>query len=362
MRALLFLLGAWLTGCSTISLGAALGDASAEPPGLPLDLLWERDADGAFGPSAAHVTDRYVVVGTRKGDVVVIDRETGRVEGSGEFGDSVEGQLAVSPNGEVLYVPTVGGGGGVEAYDVRRGRRVWRWRGGQAQAGVVRVGETLVVPLLDGRLAGLDVATGDVRWERASPTGVQFHAAPLALGTDVVVADDAGTVVRLRALDGAEQWRAEVGAPVYAAPTADPEAIYVSTTRGDLARLGIATGDVRWHVRDELPLRVSSAAVGALGLAVGYSDGTVRGVDPATGAERWRMQGDGNVTAEPVWIGDRVAVGTLDQQLIIVDGRTGREEWSTELRGRVKSALTVGGGLLVVLVEPRHVIAFHTAR
>ena len=128
MRALFLLLGVWFAGCSTINLGAALGDASAEPPGLPLDLLWERDADGAFGPSAAHVTDRFVVVGTRKGDVVVIDRDTGRIEGAGEFGDSVEGQLAVSPNGEVLYVPTVGGGGGVEAYDVRRGRRIWRWR------------------------------------------------------------------------------------------------------------------------------------------------------------------------------------------------------------------------------------------
>ena len=117
-----------------------------------------------------------------------------------------------------------------------------------------------------------------------------------------------------------------------------------------------------WQVQDEEPLRVSSAAAGALGLAVGYSDGTVRGIDPETGAERWRLQGDGNVTAQPVWIGDRVAVGTLDRQLLIVDGQTGRQEWSTELRGRVKSALTVGSGLLVVLVEPRHVIAFHTAQ
>ena len=138
MRALFLLLGVWFAGCSTINLGAALGDASAEPPGLPLDLLWERDADGAFGPSAAHVTDRFVVVGTRKGDVVVIDRDTGRIEGAGEFGDSVEGQLAVSPNGEVLYVPTVGGGGGVEAYDVRRGRRIWRWREGHAYCRVER--------------------------------------------------------------------------------------------------------------------------------------------------------------------------------------------------------------------------------
>ncbi|WP_420457405.1 PQQ-binding-like beta-propeller repeat protein [Rubrivirga sp.] len=359
MRRLL-LLGLALAGCSSIQLGAPLGAPTAEAPSFPLGLLWERDADGAFGPSAARVTDRYVVVGTRNGEVVVIDRETGRVEGTGEFGDSVEGQLATSPDGETLYVPTAERRGGVEAYDVRRGRRQWRWRGGAVQAGVARVEETVVVGTLDGRVLGLDVATGDERWERPATDNAQIHAAPQPLGADVVVADDAGRVVRLDAATGAERWAVGVGGPVYAAPAVAGDAVYVSTTRGGVTRLDAATGAVVWQTQDDDPLRVTTVAPGP-SLAVGFSDGSVRALDPATGAERWRVVGDGNVTGEPAWVGDRVVFGTLDKRLVVVDGATGREEWSTELRGRVKSALAVGGGLLVVLVEPRHVVAFHTA-
>lgn len=361
MRPAVLLLLVALAGCSTIQLGGPLGDPDPTRPTLPLGLLWERDADGAFGPSAAQVTDRYVVVGTRNGEVVVIDRPSGRVEGTGEFGDSVEGQLAVSPDGETLYVPTAEQDGGVVAYDVRRGRRVWRWLGGGVQGGVVRLDAAVVLLTLDGRVVGLDPADGRALWERPASEAAQYHGAPVRLGADVVVADDRGRVVRLDGATGAERWGAEVGGPVYATPAVAEDAVYVSTTRGGLARLDARSGDVVWTAQDEQPLRLSTAAVGGEALAVGVSDGTVRGIDPASGDELWRYRGDGGVTAAPVWIGDRVAVGTLTKRLVVIDGSTGREEWSTELRGRVKSALAVGGGLLVALVEPRHVVAFHSA-
>lgn len=357
--ALLLLLA--LAGCSHLQLGGPLGTPSSEPPGTPLGLRWERDADAAFGPSAARVTDRYVVVGTRAGRVVVLDRETGAVEGAGEFGASVEGQLAASENGAVLYVSTAERSGGVEAYDVRAGRRVWRWPGGAVQGGVVRAGGTVVVAALDGRVLGLDAGRGTERWERPPSEAAQVHAAPVAVGADVLVADDRGRVVRLDAQSGAGRWTADVGGPVYATPTVVGDGVYVSTTRGHVARLDAATGATVWTVTTGAPLRATSAAVHEATAVFGFSDGTVRALDTASGAERWRFQADGNVAAAPAWVGERVAVGTMGRRLVVLDGATGREEWSTELRGRVKSALAVGGGLLVVLVEPRHVVAFHTA-
>lgn len=350
-----------LAGCSQIRLGSALGEASDDAPGLPLGLSWERDADGAFGPSGAHVTDRYVVVGTRAGEVVVMERESGRIAGTGEFGESVEGAIAVSPDGETIYVPTAETGGGVEAFDVRRGRRVWRWREGAVQGGVALVGETLVVATLDGRVVGLEASTGEPRWEKASGEGVQIHAAPVQIGDDVLVADDHGGVVRVEALTGLRRWEARVGGPVYADPVVAFDGAYVSTTRGEVVRLDVETGAPIWRFETGETVRASTAAVGEGAVAVGFSDGTVRALGLDTGLEAWRFTTDGNVSAPPLWLGGHVAVGTMDQRLVLLEAGTGREVWSTELRGRVKSALAVGGGLLVALVEPRHVVAFHTA-
>jgi outer membrane protein assembly factor BamB len=56
--------------------------------------------------------------------------------------------------------------------------------------------------------------------------------------------------------------------------------------------------------------------------------------------------------------GGVVYVGTADRRLVALDAATGAETWSTTLRGRVKSALTVADGRVVVLTEPRHVASF----
>ena len=358
-----------LAGCSSIQLGDPLGALDATAPALPVAEAWERDVQAAFGPSPATITPGYVVVGTRRGEVVILDRETGATRGVGEFGRSVEGQIATSDDGAVIYVPTAEQDGGVEAYDVVRGRRLWRWRGGPSVAGVARVGTVLVVPLLQSKVVALEAATGDVLWESdlwaGEPGGAQYRAAPVALEAGpvpaVLLASDQGAVSLLRTADGEPLWSYGAGAPVYNAPTVAEGAVVVTTTRGAVVVLEAETGRERWRVQTENVLRTSPASVSGDQVAVGFTDGTVRAYALEDGAERWRYRTDGNVTAAPVALGDRIAVGTMDRRLVLLDRDTGAEAWSTELRGRVKSALGVGGGLLVVLAEPRHVVAFHTA-
>lgn len=358
MRRLLCLL-LLLSGCSTINLGEPLGEVDAEAPATPIEPLWERDADAAFGPAAAYVTGAYVVVGTRKGEVVVLDREDGAVLGRGEFGQSVEGQLGVSPDGRVLYVPTAEVKGGVEAFDVSRGVRLWRWRGGAVQGGVARVGAMVVVGMLDGRVVGLDAETGTERW--TTQASGQIQAPPVVVGGDVLIADDSGRVARLDPSTGAARWAVELAQPVYAAPAVADAGVYVSTARGAVVRLDAGTGAQRWRLDTDRVLRATTASVSGDRLAVGFTDGSTRVLDAATGAERWRHTIDGNVGARPAWVGDALAVGTMDERLLVLDGATGRELTASPLRGRVKSALAVGGGLLIVLIEPRHVVAFHAA-
>ncbi|MGB3541820.1 PQQ-binding-like beta-propeller repeat protein [Rubrivirga sp.] len=368
MRTLALLLAFGLAGCSSIQLGNPLGERDATPPSLPITEAWERDVQAAFGPSPATVTQRYVVVGTRRGEVVVLDRETGSTAGVGEFGDSVEGAIATSESGAVLYVSTAEQNGSVYALDVDSGRRLWRWRGGASVAGVVRTGSVLVVPLLQSKVVALEAASGAVLWDldlwAGGSGGAQYHAAPVALevegGPAVLIASDDGGVAALRAVDGEPLWSYGAGAPIYATPTVAEGAVVVTTTRGAVVVLEAETGRARWRVQTDGVLRASPAAVSDGLVVVGFTDGTVRAFDLEDGAERWRYRTDGNVTATPVAVDDQIAVGTMDRRLVLLDRETGVETWSTELRGRVKSALGVGGGLLIALVEPRHVVAFQS--
>ena len=350
-----------LVGCATLDLGGPVGERAEGGPAPPLRQVWERAVGAAFGPAGPTVTDRYVVVGTRRGELVVLDRETGDPRGAVSLGRSVEGQVAVSADGTTLYVPTAEEKGGVVAYDVARGAPRWRWRGGPVQGGVMATGDRVVASTLAGATVGLDAATGEEVWTRASAPGAQVHAAPAAVGPDVVVADDRGTVVRLDRQSGAVRWTAEVGGPVYAAPAVDGADVVVTTTRGRVARLDAATGAVVWAVDADATVRATSAALTSGAVIVGFSDGTLRALDRPTGAERWRHASSAAVSARPVAFGAHVAVGSLDRRLAVVEAETGREVWSAELRGRTKSALAVGGGRLYVLTEPGHVVAFESA-
>ena len=350
-----------LVGCSSIQLGTSLGDPVTDGPRLPIERVWERDVQGGFGPSSAYLTDPFVVVGTRKGEVVVLDRASGHIEAVGEFGKSVEGQLAVSADGETLYVPLADEDGGVVAYAVRDGVERWAWKGGAVEGGLVRMGDALVVATLAGEVVVLDEASGELRWTFGLSPGAHLHTAPVPADEQtVIVADDKGAVRRIDTVSGTTRWMAQVGAPVYDTPALADGMLYVPTTRGTLHALDLSTGTEEWVYDAGAPILLSTPAISGNRVAVGTSRDGVRLLDAATGDLRWTYQTDGNVTAAPLWVGETLFIGTLDERVVALDGTTGEEVWSDTVRGRIKSALAAGGGLVVVLTEPRHVVAYRT--
>ncbi len=357
MRRAALLLALVLSGCTTLDLGQSLGEVDRDAPQGPLVRVWEQAAGAAFGPSGAIVTREFVVTGTRQGELVVMETATGRVRGSVSLGESIEGQVAVSPDGRTAYVPTAHARGGVVAYDVADGAKRWTWRGGGVQGGAVRMGDVVVASTLAGVTVGIEAASGEERWRRDGQPGAQVHAAPVVLGESAVVIDDRGRVTAFDPASGAERWTAELGAPVYASPTAAGD-LFVSTTRGRVARLGAEAGQVVWSVQDSATVRASSALVLAEAVVVGFSDGTVRALDRETGAERWRTDVGAVVSSKPAFSSGRLWVGTMGNRLVALDAETGAQTWSAELRGRVKSDIAVGGGRVIVLVEPGHAVAF----
>lgn len=361
---LVLLLALVASACSPIELAAPL-NLNVGPtvaPSAPLEVVWERNVEGALGPGAPIVTRSFLALGTRRGDVVLVDLESGVLEGASSFGRSIEGGLTLAPDGRRVFIPLASGRRGLIGHDLVEGRRLWEAALGPVQTVPALIGTTVVAAAFDGTVHGLSATTGEVLWSERPDTRASYRASPLVLNDDVVIANDRGDIARRDALTGEIRWHADIGEPVYTTMAASPTRVLVPTTRGTLVGLAAETGERVWSVglgegvRVGTPLRVGDLVV------VGTSGGDVVGLDLETGATRWRTTVEGVVKARPAAGEGVVYVGTMAKQLVALDLETGAVQWETTLRGRIKTDLTVAGDLLIVATEPRHIVALRTAR
>lgn len=340
--------------------GAERQQAWPERIGPPrLVESWRYDADAGFGAGSPLGVQGVVFASTRKGEVYALDVVTGEKLGVQKLADSVEGTPAL--DGNVLYVPNGGDGRAVLAFELTTGTRKWERKGGAISAGLLVTGSVLVGAATDGSIWAVDKRTGEEVWLRAEKHG--YFAAPVLVDANAVaVANDRGTVHVLRVEDGAERWATSVAAPVYATPATAEGLLFVPTTRGQVVALDTATGNERWRFSVPSPLvRFAASAVAAGLLVVGGSDGVLYGLDAATGTERWRFQAGGNFAAAPLIAGDLVLAGSMDRHLYVLDATSGVLIEKHEVKGRIKSALALHRGRVIVLSEPKYVYAFRPA-
>ena len=373
---LLTMLGA-LAGCSALVLenplrvaggdwtteggSAARTFATAEALEPPLVEAWDYNAEGAFGPSGALVADGVLLIPTRKGEIHTVRLDDGRRLGSVGLGEALEGAPVLTER--VLYAPVAGGKHTLIAYDFTAGRREWELRAGPISAGLLRTGDAIVAAGEDGTVRSVGMREGEERWRVTPDTLAGFFASPTALGPDLLaVADDLGRVSALDAATGTTRWTTALGRPVYATPAAGEGLLLVPTSRGLLAALETETGAVRWTYAapDSLAKLATPALADGL-VFVGGTDGRLRALEAATGREVWSFRTDGVLAAAPLVAGPVVYVGAMDETLYALDRETGAVRWQAELPGRAKSAPVLRNGVLVVLAEPRHAVAFRAA-
>ena len=108
-------------------------------------------------------------------------------------------------------------------------------------------GERVFVADLDGMLAALDPGTGATIWQE--DVGGAVYGAPALVDGLVVVGTEAGEVVALDVVTGADAWRRELDAgAVLASPLVAGGVIYAGTERDRLFALAPADGHVVWSI------------------------------------------------------------------------------------------------------------------
>jgi outer membrane protein assembly factor BamB len=226
--------------------------------------------------------------------------------------EQVEGNLAADE--QRVFVATRDGL--VRALDRDTGAVLWKAEGPARRVISARAGH-LLARGLDGSISSLVPGTGATRW--TSDTGVKGDLPALATEEIVVVAGEG--LVALDSAAGRRLWSSPAAGPTATAP----------------------------------PVLVGSC------LAVGEADGTLRCLDPKTGASRWAFRTRTALVAPPVADEEgRLYLGTTDRRVLSLDAAKGRKHWRWKVGADVQSQPAVARGRVLVASFDAVLYAFHT--
>ena len=155
----------------------------------------------------------------------------------------------------------------------------------------------------------MDLRDGHTVWTKPVPDTVE--APPLVADGLVVAGCTDGTLVALRATDGAPAWTYVTGGKI-------------------LGSANLVAGP------DGHRLAV-----------IGSYDNKVHAVDLTTGRPAWTFEADGYVNGSPAVAGDRVMVGSCDNFIHILRGRNGRERQRIDAGSYVAASPAAGTNLVV---------------
>ena len=329
-------------------------ETQAEPY-LPLEIAWTYNARAGFGPDAPQIFDKSVMVATRQGAVHFIDLVTGKGGGNKRFGDAINGSPAVI--GNTLTVPLAGGRTTLAAYDLDRADMLWRLRGDPIQVGITALEAGGIYVNTAGEVRRFEVNDGTTVWTHQIGGRARVHTPPVVHHRLVIVAIDNGTLLALALNDGSQQWSVDVGSPIYVAPEIRGETLLVSTTRGSLFAMDAQTGEIHWNttLADET-VQFSSPTADHELVVAGASDGVLRAFDLHTGEIRWSTQCPDALAARPLITSEVIYTGSMGNWFYAFDRNKGDLLQQIELRGRVKSAIALAAGGLIILTEPRYVV------
>jgi outer membrane protein assembly factor BamB len=366
-----------LAALAGLSACEGLGKSNLEPP-TPLESfepsarlkrLWSAEAGGSidrYSRLAVRLAGDTVYAASGKGVVTAYQAETGKIRWQQELAVPVSGAMGYGSNlallgthegevialhydsgklawrtrvsSEVLAPPVATSGivvvqtvdGSVYGIASEDGKQLWRFQrtvpalslrgtsGPSIQAGMVVTG------FANGTIAGLDIKTGEVRWDAvvARPSGrtelerlVDVDGTPVIAGFRMFAASYQGRLIALDLRNGRILWGRK--ASTYVPVAADRQNIYVVDAEGAVFALDQATGAERWRQTGLRARFVSAPTLIDQYIAVGDFDGKLHLLMRSNGNFAARTDIDSSaIIARPVSRGDRLFVSDQSGKLV----------------------------------------------
>lgn len=204
------------------------------------------EAHGLRSGASPALAGALVVTGFGTGEVVALDAQRGTVRWSRMVQRSggattvpilTEGAGRAVVDRGVIYVGGIAGR--VLALREMDGEIVWERDIASASAPVVS-GDAVFIVATDGRVVGLERASGTPRWTASLPRAGEGRVAwtgPTLAGNALHVVSSAGDLVTLDPRDGRVLARRDIGEPLSIAPVAAAGRLFLATARGGLLAL-----------------------------------------------------------------------------------------------------------------------------
>lgn len=193
------------------------------------------------------------------------------------------------------------------------------------------------------------------------------------------VGTDSGTLYAIDTASGGKgpaAWTFETGKPIKAQPAVIGDAVYVASDSGFLYKLDKRNGKERWRAKIDTgsPERIpaseeksrwdrygSSVVIDGQRLYVGSRDNNLYALDVATGKELWRVVAKDMMTATPTLYRDLLLFADFAGKVQAVDARDGKPRWTYDARLPVAGDLVVDSGRVFVGSRTYDLIALDAA-
>jgi outer membrane protein assembly factor BamB len=359
----------WIAAALTLQAGCGSpsGPKPAElteiQPKAALKILWQGSVGsagkGVFFPATSGNT---VYAAGADGIVAEFDAAGGKAGAGFEAGQRISGGVGLGGGLVLLGTPR----GEVLAFD-REGKLLWKTQLSseilappEAQDGIVAVRSG------DGRIHGLNVATGKTTWvyQRAIPAlSVRTHAGVVLHRGAVFAGFPGGRLVALSLANGTVGWEAVVALPrgttelervadVTSLPLVDGKQVCAAAFQGRVACFDVSRGTQLWT------REVSSVA--GIGSDVRYlyvtdDKDAVLALDKGSGASIWRQDKlAGRIVSAPLALGGYVLVGDLEGYVHVLSREDGSFAARIATDGGAINAPPVALGATSFLVQTRN--------
>ncbi len=298
-----------------------------------------------------------VYVASAKGNLIRIDPATGAQRWIVDTGITITGGVAAADG----LIVVGGEKGEVVAYG-EDGKLRWKAAATSEVLGPAGIASGIVVVRSDdGSIAGLDAADGKRKWlyEHAMPALVVRSSAGVAIRNGTIYAGFAGG--KMAALDlatGNVKWESTLSEPrgttelerisdITSTPQIDDREVCAVSVQGKAGCFGLADGSLIWSREYSSD---KGMALSDKNVYVASVEGEILALDKSNGSSAWKnAQLDKKHTAAPAVVGDYLVVGDKDGVLYAIRRDDGSVVASMKTDGSpiLGAPLKVDGGLVV---------------